>query len=393
MQQSIASSGQSSLKGYYDYIIVGAGAAGLSLLMHFIKSGKFAGKNILVIDKESKKSNDRTWCFWEKEPGIFDDIVYKRWDYLNFYSENFEKQLDIRPYTYKLIRGIDFYNYCFNEIKQQQNILFFQAPIDEISSDENETYVLIEGKKIKAQFIFNSVLFSKPQLKSNQYWLLQHFKGWVIRTEKPTFNPEVTTLMDFRTNQDKGTAFYYVLPFAPDKALVEYTLFSSQLLSPKQYGDALRNYLQAQLKIDTYRICEEEFGSIPMTNFNFPRRVHNIINIGTAGGQTKGSSGYTFRFIQKHSELIVAGLVRTNNPFLLIKEKKRHLFYDSILLDVLMHQRLDGGKIFECLFEKNEVSLVLKFLDNETFLKEDIQIIKSLPTFPFLKAAINQLIS
>jgi lycopene beta-cyclase len=393
MQQSIASSGQSSLKDYYDYIIVGAGAAGLSLLIHFIKSGKFSDKKILVIDKDNKKSNDRTWCFWEKEPGIFDDIIYKRWDYLNFYSENFEKQLDIRPYTYKLIRGIDFYNYCFNEINQQQNIVFIQATIDKISSDENETYVLIEGKKIATQYIFNSVLFSKPQLKSNQYWLLQHFKGWIIKTEQPNFNPEVATLMDFRTNQDRGTAFYYVLPFAPDKALVEYTLFSSQLLSPKEYDDALRSYIQEQLKIDTYSICEEEFGSIPMTNFNFPRRVHNIINIGTAGGQTKGSSGYTFRFIQKHSQLIVEGLVRTNNPLSLTKEKKRHLFYDSILLDVLIHHRLEGRKIFQCLFEKNSVSLVLKFLDNETFLKEDIQIIKSLPTLPFLKAAINQMIT
>ena len=190
MQQSIASSGQSSLKDYYDYIIVGAGAAGLSLLIHFIKSGKFADKNILIIDKDNKKSNDRTWCFWEKEPGIFDDIVYKRWDYFHFYSENFEKQLDIRPYTYKLIRGIDFYSYCFNEINQHQNIVFIQASIDKISSNENETYVLIEGKKIATQYIFNSVLFSKPQLKSNQYWLIQHFKGWVIKTEQPNFNPE-----------------------------------------------------------------------------------------------------------------------------------------------------------------------------------------------------------
>lgn len=393
MQQSFAGSSESPLKDYYDYIIVGAGAAGLSLLMHFIKSGKFADKNILMVDKDSKNLNDRTWCFWEKESGIFEDIVYKRWNHLNFYSENFNNRLDIQPYTYKLIRGIDFYNYCFKEITKHQNIFFIQATIDQISSDENETYVLAEGKKIKAQYIFNSILFKKPQLKPGQYWLLQHFKGWIIETEQPTFNPEVATLMDFRTNQDKATAFYYVLPFAPDTALIEYTLFSRQLLSLKEYDDALRRYLQDQLKIDTYKICEEEFGSIPMTNFNFSRRVHNIINIGTAGGQTKGSSGYTFRFIQKHSALIVEGLISKNNPFLLMKGKKRHLFYDSILLDVLIHKRLDGEKIFECLFKRNKVPIVLKFLDNETSLKEDIQIIKRLPTLPFLKAAINQMTS
>ena len=95
MQQSITNSNQSAFGDHYDYVIAGAGAAGLSLTMHLIESGQFQNKSILLVDKDSKKANDRTWCFWEKEPGIFQTIVYKEWNKLNFNSNDL-----IRRWTY-----------------------------------------------------------------------------------------------------------------------------------------------------------------------------------------------------------------------------------------------------------------------------------------------------
>ena len=46
--------------------------------MRMIKSGKFSDKKILLIDKEPKTKNDRTWCFWEKGNGFFENIVAKK---------------------------------------------------------------------------------------------------------------------------------------------------------------------------------------------------------------------------------------------------------------------------------------------------------------------------
>jgi lycopene beta-cyclase len=375
---------------YYDYVIAGAGAAGLSLLMHIIDCGKLQDKRILLIDKDPKKANDRTWCFWEKEPGPFQNIVYKEWTKLFFYSDDLSKELKLAPYTYKLIRGLDFYTFCFEKIKQHPNIFFLQAAIENISSDQKETSVLVNGKKIYATYIFNSILFQKPTLNRRQYWLLQHFKGWVIETEHAAFNNDSATLMDFRTDQSRGTAFFYVLPFSANAALVEYTLFSPQLLSQGEYEAALKNYIEEQLGITGYFIKEKEFGVIPMTNYPFPKRKNNIINIGTAGGQTKGSSGYTFSNIQKHSSAIVKALVETGDPLSGIIEKKRFLFYDSVLLHILFQRKLEGKEIFTLLFTKNKTVSVLQFLDNETSLQGELNIIKSLPMWPFLKAAIKQ---
>lgn len=376
------------MKQQYDYIITGAGCAGLSLAMHLMESKKFGDKKILLIDKTAKNKNDRTWCFWEKGAGLFEPIVHKQWEHLWFYGEAFYKEMAILPYRYKMIRGLDFYNYCLAQLRQQPNIHIIEGEVENIFSDK-ETGVVINGRTIYAQYIFNSILFDKPQLQKNQYWLLQHFKGWMIKTKESTFDHHVATLMDFRISQEQGTAFCYVLPVSDKEALVEYTLFTTQVLTNDAYDAGLKAYLHQQLHLSDYEITETEVGVIPMTNYRFPARKNNIINIGTAGGQTKGSSGYTFYFIQQHSRQIVESLARSGKPFV-PAPSPRFRFYDSVLLNILHHNTLPGKQIFSTLFRKNKATDVLTFLNNDSSLLQEVKIIATLPTLPFLKAAIKQ---
>jgi len=374
----------------YHYIIAGAGAAGLSLAVHMIHSGQFRDKRILIIDKEDKKKNDRTWCFWEKTPGLFDTVVYKKWSSAWFYGNDFSRLLELTPFEYKLIRGIDFYEYALGLIRKQSNFEIRMGTIVETGTGEGKAWVTMDDEKIEAEYLFNSILFEKPILKKRDSYLLQHFKGWVIETAVPAFNPSQAILMDFRVKQENGTTFVYVMPFSERKALVEYTLFSEKLLGSSGYEEGLKTYLREQLEIETYKVVEEEFGVIPMTNYRFPEKKGNIIYIGTAGGQTKASSGYTFRFIQKHSAAIVDALLTTGKPFTVTPGgTKRFRFYDSVLLHILQHNKLPGQRIFTRLFKKNKPAQVLKFLDNETTLKEELKIISSLPTWPFLISAIK----
>lgn len=379
-------------EGYYDFIIAGAGCAGLSLALHFVHSGKFNDKKILIVDKEEKNKNDRTWCFWEKENSIFEPIVFKSWEKLWFYSDKRSRLLHIDPYRYKMIRGVDFYDYCLSAIRQQKNFTLINGQINKMSSSDSGTYLFVNDQQFSAQYIFNSILFEKPELKNGEYYLKQHFNGWVIETEEKFFNPDEPTLMDFRVRQNGNVTFVYMMPFSETKALVEYTLFSDELLEPHQYVDELKDYISKFLKTDSYKIVEEEFGIIPMTNHQFLVSSGNIINIGSAGGQTKPSSGYTFQFIQKHSAALTAQLVRSGTPFLpKEKNKKKFHFYDSTLLHILHHKKLSGKKIFTDLFTKNKPQQVLRFMDNESSLTDELKIISSLPVFPFLKAALQQL--
>lgn len=367
------------------------GCAGLSLAVHMIHSGKFSGKKVLLVDKQEKNLNDRTWCFWEEEPGIFESLVYKKWNKAWFHSFELSRLMDLRPYSYKLIRGIDFYTYCLDLIRSQQNFEIKIGAILGTGTEEGQAFLEMEDGKIHADYIFNSILFEQPRLAEKEYYLLQHFRGWVIETEKPVFDPGVATLMDFRVGQQEGTTFVYTMPFTPTKALVEYTLFSESVLDKSGYEEGLKDYINRLLQPGSYKILEEEGGVIPMTNHQFKTVDGRVINIGTAGGQTKASSGYTFRFIQKHSARIVNSLIKKNNPFIALPAgKKRFRFYDSTLLYILQHNQLPGEDIFTRLFKKNKPQQVLRFLDNESSIVDELKIISSLPTLPFLKAAIKQ---
>ena len=373
----------------YDYIICGAGCAGLSLLIRMIESQRVTDKRILLVDKEEKIKNDRTWCFWETEPDIFETLVYKSWDKLWYHDTGFSRLMKISPYQYKIIRGIDFYNYCLNIIRQQKNIELQYGHVESVATENEKAVLYMDGHRIEASYIFNSVLFDKPQLKRKEYLLLQHFKGWIIETGKPVFNAREATMMDFRIKQEDGIAFVYIMPFTETKALVEYTLFSTELLPAEKYDAALKNYLKQYLAINNYKLLEEEFGVIPMTNYQFPLYGDKVINIGTAGGQTKGSSGYTFKFIQKHSKALLNQLIETGNP-VLPQKTNRFKFYDSILLSILYHKELSASQIFTPIIKKNKPQQLLRFMDNESSLKDDLKIISGLPTLPFLKAAIKQ---
>lgn len=374
-------------KNHYDYIIAGAGCAGLSLAMHLVQQKNLQQKTILLVDESAKNQNDRTWCFWEDEPGLFESIVYRQWKQLTFYSSSFSGPLAIAPYRYKMIRGIDFYQYCFETLKQYPSVTFLQGKIDSLFS-EKKTGITVNGQTFTAEYIFNSLPLHQPVLGKKDIWFLQHFKGWLVKTEEAAFDPCAATLMDFRISQAKGTAFCYVLPFSSTEALVEYTLFTPALLRPEEYDEALKAYIHDWLHIKSYRVTDTEFGVIPMTNYRFSSGQNNIINIGTAGGQTKGSSGYTFYFIQQHSQKIVQRLLANQHP-LVPTVPLRFRFYDSVLLGVLKENKLPGDTIFSTLFQKNKAPEVLSFLNNASALPTELRLISSLPTLPFLRSALR----
>ena len=376
----------------YDYIIAGSGCAGLSLLYSLLQSPSLQYKSILVIDQAQKKNNDRTWCFWEKTPGLFESIVHAKWNTLEFLSTDFKKELDLESYTYKMILGLDFYNFVLNYAQKFENVTFLQETITAIDTGTESAVITTQENSYTARYVFNSTNIFNPEI-TEQNSLLQHFKGWVIQSEKPVFNPKVGRLMDFSVSQKQGATFMYVLPTSTTKALVEYTLFSPRVLEKETYVTALKKYIKEDLKIDNYTIEHEEFGVIPMSLAKFEKTSKpNVINLGTSGGFTKASSGYTFQFIQKNVAEIVNNLEvgKRPNPSIAFKDKV-YQWYDRTLLDVLLTKKLTGKEVFTKIFQKIPAKKILAFLGNESTLVEDISIMKSLPLKPFLGSGIKQL--
>ncbi len=374
----------------YDYIITGAGAAGLSLVFHLNRAG-LAGKRILLIDKAPKTDNDRTWCFWEAGDNAFEPVVFRKWDHVAFHGNRFSKVLHLAPYCYKMIRGIDFYQLMAGWLKSQPNITQVYGEVSGIEDTHNGVAVNVDGRRYDGAWAFNSIQFQQPAQQPDKYhYLLQHFLGWVIQTPEAKFDPRQATLMDFRIPQAGETRFVYVLPFDPHTALVEFTVFSGKLLERDEYKRELESYIRDILQITDYEAQHEEFGVIPMTDAPFSSQAGGrVINIGTAGGRTKPSTGYTFRRIQRHSQQIAQALKTTGAPFFAASlSNRRFELFDSTLLNVLDKGRDAGKQVFTDLFSRNPPQRVFKFLDEETSVAEDLQIMGSvnLPAFSLASA-------
>lgn len=378
----------------YDYIIAGSGCAGLSLLCRLLIDPVLQLKKILVIDRVQKNENDRTWCFWEEGKGLFESVVMHEWKSLIFKNENFTRQFDLEKYRYKMIQGKDFYEFVLSFAANFENVTFKYENIKGITSDQTEAVVETEANNYKAEYLFNSTSLFNPKI-TEENSLLQHFTGWVIKTNQDTFDSKVGTLMDFTLDQKHGVTFMYVLPTSPTEALVEYTLFSKSVLPKDEYETALKHYIKNNLQISDYEITHTEFGIIPMSLAKFDRNsdaFNRIINIGTAGGYTKASSGYTFQFVQKNTAQIVENLVEQKNPNLQKTfDDKRYEWYDRTLLEVILSGKMEGKEIFSLMFSKRSPEDILKFLGNESTIWDDLKIITALPVGPFMRAGLKQL--
>jgi len=375
----------------YDYIFAGTGLATLMTVHQMILSKKFSDKKILLLDSDIKKTNDRTWCFWEKPDGGYENLVTKKWNTAVFSNEKYLRDLDLNPYQYKMIQGLDFYNYIFGIISTAKNIEFLNQKVVSIKEENNQVLVKTEAEDFTCNKLFNSIFNPNEVLSQDNYPLLQqHFIGWKIKISEPVFTPEKATFMDFSVAQKGNTRFMYVLPFLENEALIEYTLFSKDLLLEKEYEDEIKNYIE-KLGIKNYEILEKERGNIPMTSYPFwNKNSKNIINIGSAGGWTKASTGYTFKNATKKSKALVSFLLQEND-FRKFQKRNKFWFYDLLLLDILYKKNYAGSSIFSAMFKKGNPTLIFKFLDEETSFSEDIQVILKCPTGLFLKALFSRI--
>ena len=372
---------------HYDYIIAGAGAAGLSLAWR-LADPAFAHKQVLLLDRSSKRENDRTWCFWEKGEGPFASAIFKQWSEVAFYGPQQPMSLQMAPYAYKMLRGLDFYEFTLQKLQASANVTVRKAEIYDLSNTETGVEVNTSEGSFTADWAFSSLLDNEEihaAKKSDFLW--QHFLGWQIKTDKPVFNPSKPVYMDFRVPQTDGSCFVYVLPFSPFEALVEYTVFSPEVWDKSHYEAGIRSYLKQYFELSDYQILHVEQGRIPMSSHKFPVNNGKIVFVGTAGGQTKASTGYTFTNIQRHSEAIVGHLRSGKSP--VVRKslwESRYAKYDHTLLRVLVQGEYRGADLFERLFMRNTAARMFDFLDDQSHFGQELLIMNSVPRLHFAQA-------
>ncbi|MDA0780486.1 MAG: lycopene cyclase family protein [Bacteroidetes bacterium] len=379
-------------KAVYDYIFAGAGASTLQIIMQMLQHERFKNTSILILEENSTKTNDRTWCFWEeKSKEDWHPFVQCQWENITFTSDTAQLHEPITPYAYKMIRSNAFYTHMHELIGKNENIDLSYEKVKSFETQGEVVRVSTAKNTYTSSYFFNSILdWNTAQQQSKYPVLQQHFVGWFIKTKDDCFDPNTATFMDFSVAQKGNTRFMYVLPLSKNETLIEYTLFSEQLLNYAEYEREIRQYL-TQKNIRNYSITETEQGTIPMTCYPFSKQnSKRVLHIGSAGGWTKASTGFTFKFIERKATELV-DFLNDESDMRLFEKRTRFWWYDLLFLDVLAQHNHKGSFLFSRMFQRNNPRTILRFLDEKTTFSEEVRIMQSFPVGIFVWQLIRRL--
>lgn len=383
----------SRLKPEYDYLLAGGGAAGLSLAYHLSQEPRLRDKRVLLLEPAAKDQNDRTWSFWTDQPTPYDAVLAGEWRQLAFRSPKFSAVLPLRRHRYCTLRGLDFYRFVQAALAARPaQFTRVPASVEELVNTSGGVVARTSAGEFTARLAFDSRP-PRVERRPERRYLSQHFLGWEVETDFDAFDAATPVFMDFTVDQQQECRFVYVLPFGPRRALVEYTLFSAELLAPEEYEAALRAYLHTALAGRPYRIVETETGAIPMTDHPFAERNGaRIVHLGTRGGRVKASTGYAFLRMQQQAARLTQALASTGRlPADLTGDQWQFKRFDQLLLDIMLRRGELTRDIFAELFERNPTERILDFLDERTGWPENLRVMNSVTPWPFLRSILQVL--
>jgi lycopene beta-cyclase len=367
-----------------EVVVIGAGAAGLGLAVRLAAQGM---PGVLLV-QSPHAAPERTWCTWQRDPVAWAGAVSHRWYRVAVHGpDGRERQLPLGPYRYELVRSPDYERWAGGRLGGVARVT---AHVTSVDDGAMGAVVRGDGLAVRARWVFDTR--PAPPPRPGRTALLQHFRGWFVRTAVDVFDPAVAGLMDFRVPQPTGgVAFGYVLPTSPREALVEHTSFTREVLDDAGYDDALRQYTGEVLGLPPLDVLRVEQGAIPMTDAPFPRRVgRRVFRLGAAGGATRPSTGYTFTAAQRQAVGVAAALAAGRDPEPPPAYPARHLAMDAVLLRALDSGRLDGAAFFAELFARHPVERVLRFLDGESSLPEELTVMASAPAGVMLRSVLRR---
>lgn len=383
----------------YDYIIIGAGCAGLSLSVHMLDAG-LSERRVLIIDPRTDFPHDRTWCFFDAHDHPFTSVVthrFPRWSILDHASAVVCKS-DAHAYQY--LPSDAFYAHALSRLAEApafELALGFHA--HGVRDLGDHVVVDTDRGSITARLAFDGrpgTEKTRPGANdgSREVRLLQHFVGWFVETERPVFDPERATLMDFRVDQSHGIHFIYCLPTSETRALVEDTYFSHEVREPRAYEATLRSYLAGR-GITEYVIAHTERGVIPMTTESYEQRASpRLYRIGLVGGLARPATGYAFLAIQRFSRAMAERLARVDRaaaPAPPSTRSTRTQILDRCFLSHIEEHPAEAPSIFARLFERVPPEILVRFLSETSSFSDDFVIMRSLPTLPFAQSMVRAL--
>jgi lycopene beta-cyclase len=368
-----------------DLLILGGGAAGLSLARRLATQGEIAPRS-LVIESRGDYTDDRTWCFWMHPSAQLTHLVRRRWAKVSLASPTDRVLVDCAEFPYALLPSGGFYQESRELLAQSERVRLAMgvSVLDGPRKVDGGWEVETSAGLQRARWIVDTRPPAAPSAGAAVLW--QSFLGQEVECAGPVFDSTVAEIMHFTAGEAGQILFHYLLPLSPTRALLEVTAFAPAPAGPDVFRAELTRFIEQRLEGRPYRIRREEHGILPM-GLPTPKPLVDTtyVRAGLMAGGARASSGYAFQRIQRWAETCALSLAEGRGPQPHAEDGwiMRHM--DALFLQVLRRQPELAPTLFLAMFKHVAPARLARFLSDQATLIDDVAIIAALPAGPFLR--------
>lgn len=389
-------------------IVIGGGAAGLSLAYYLSRLCPTADFSCTIVDPDSKTENDRTWSYWG-DVFDFDHLAEHRWSAVRMVDQHGAAEARFgngrygRP-GYRFIPAHRFYQAVRTVIAADPRFRWIRGRAEGVRPSGAGAVVDLVTPGGRQSLACNTVVDTvfggtkQPNDGGRSAPWVQSFVGWEIVATGAQWDPTVMTLMDFTgAHGGEPLEFFYTLPMGTQRALVEITTVDTAAPDFWDLEERLETHVNGRIGPLGWKIQRRERGSIPLFQDRRPGGGDGsgpVVALGVAAGAARPSTGYAFRSIVETSRATVEHYRRTgvlavptaptdrDRAF----RRRRGRFYDAVFMEVLRSEPTVLPRALTNLFRRNPPERVLRFLEGRSSLIQELGIVFSLPWGPFLRA-------
>ena len=368
-----------------DLLILGGGAAGLSLARRLAEQGTTAPRT-LVLESRVDYADDRTWCFWMHPTAQLTHLVRRRWAKVSLASSTERVLVDCAEFPYALLPSGGFYQDSRECIARSERVRLAMgvAVLGAPRKVDGLWEVATSAGVQRARWIVDTRPSAPPAEGAAVLW--QSFLGQEIEAAGPVFDPTVAEIMHFTQGEAGQILFHYLLPLSPTRALLEVTAFSPKPVGPDGFRAELNRFIDRRLEGRRYQLRREEQGILPMgLPMPVPSADATYVRAGLMAGGARASSGYAFQRIQRWAERCAQSLAAGHGPQPHAADGWILRRMDALFLQVLRQRPELAPTLFLAMFRRVAPARLARFMSDQATLLDNLAVIAALPPGPFLR--------
>ncbi len=340
---------------------------------------------MLILEERTDYSNDRTWCFWRFAPHRFEHLVSHAWPKMTIRAKGRTISVDCNLTPYQMIEALPFYHAAQDAISRSCDVELALG-----TSVSGEPKKVANGWQVQTSrgVVSASMIVDTRPPRSrhpSDATLWQSFSGQEVIFDKPIFDPCVADLMDFADPRIDDVLFHYVLPFTPQRALVETTVFGPK---PVPISGLLSAQEAAVVRLAggaPFQVLRAESGVLPMGMIaHLPSLGPGHSRAGLMSGAARPSTGYAFQRIQKWADEAATAIGNGDAPCGHQKDPALCKAMDRLFLRVMRGHPGRAPDLFMRMFGNADPARVIRFLSDRGSLIDCAIIGATLPLPLFL---------